>query len=259
MPHISGLKVLDDCEENQRLLQKLPDWATARWNRLVTKELDDGKPYPCFEAFSNYLAEEARIACNPVSSLHALKKTDEKPGTEVKRIKARTLVTTTKVAHGKGHPAKDSTESVGSTVNSSAAPTKKQIKWICCQKNHFIYKCKKFAALTLEERKAFVKTNNMCFACLRVGHVAKDCRKRATYNVCKKSHPTPLHDEPTQEEKPEVSQQRDSTSTASCSMNMTNADRTSMIVPVWLSSTVKSSPEILVYAVRYTKQQYICH
>ncbi|KAM9709232.1 uncharacterized protein ACNS7B_023621 [Menidia menidia] len=253
MPHISGLKVLDDCEENQKLLQKLPDWATARWNRLVTKELDDGKQYPSFEAFSNFLAEEARIACNPVSSLHALKKTDEKPATEVKRIKARTLVTTTKVAQGKGHTAKDSGESAGSTVNSFAAQTMKQIKCICCQENHFIYKCERFAALTLEEKKAFVKNNNMCFACLRVGHVAKDCRKRATCNVCRKSHPTPLHDEPAREVKPEVSQQRDSTSTASCSMNMTNADRTSMIVPVWLSSSVKNSPEILVYALLDTQ------
>ncbi|KAL7835661.1 hypothetical protein SRHO_G00280080 [Serrasalmus rhombeus] len=253
MPHISGFKVLDDCEENQKLLQKLPDWATARWNRLVTKELDDGKPYPSFEVFSNFLSEEARIACNPVSSLHALKKTEEKAGTEAKRIKARTLVTTTRVAQGKGHPSKDSGESVGSTVNPSAAQTKKQIKCICCQQNHFIYKCEKFAALTLEEKKAFVKTKNMCFACLRVGHVAKDCRKRATCNVCRKSHPTPLHDEPAQEEKPEISQQRDSTSTALCSMNITNADRTSMIVPVWFSSTVRHSPEILVYALLDTQ------
>ncbi|KAL7882591.1 hypothetical protein SRHO_G00002490 [Serrasalmus rhombeus] len=108
MPHISGLKVLDDCEENQKLLQKLPDWATARWNRLVTKELDDGKPYPSFEVFSNFLSEEARIACNPVSSLHALKRTEEKAGTEAKCIKTRILVTTTRVAQGKGHPSKDS-------------------------------------------------------------------------------------------------------------------------------------------------------
>ena len=49
MPHIQGLKVLDDCEENHKLLQKLPDWATTRWNRYVTKALDEGKPYPGFE------------------------------------------------------------------------------------------------------------------------------------------------------------------------------------------------------------------
>lgn len=253
MPHISGLKVLDDCEENQRLLQKLPDWATARWNRIVTKELDDGKPYPSFEQFSNFLAEEARIACNPVSSLHALKRIEEKAGTEVKRIKARTLVTTTKVAEGKGHPAKDSGESAGLTVDPSAPQTKWQIKCICCQKNHFIYKCERFAALTLDDKKAFIKTNNMCFACLRVGHVAKDCRKRATCNVCRKSHPTPLHDKPAPEEKLEAGQQQDSSSTTLCSVNMTTSDRTSMIVPVWLSSDVKISQEILVYALLDTQ------
>lgn len=71
MPHVQGLRVLGDCEENQKLLLKLPDWATTRWNRYVTKELDEGKPYPGFKEFSDFLAEEARIACNPVSSLYA--------------------------------------------------------------------------------------------------------------------------------------------------------------------------------------------
>lgn len=37
MPHIKGPRVLNYCEENQRMLQKLPDWVTAQWNRHVTK------------------------------------------------------------------------------------------------------------------------------------------------------------------------------------------------------------------------------
>lgn len=45
MPHVQGLKVLDDCEENQKILLKLPDWATTRWNRYVTKILDEEKAY----------------------------------------------------------------------------------------------------------------------------------------------------------------------------------------------------------------------
>lgn len=36
MPHVQGLRVLDDCEENQKLLLKLPDWVTTSWNRHVT-------------------------------------------------------------------------------------------------------------------------------------------------------------------------------------------------------------------------------
>ncbi len=73
MPHVQGLGVLDDCEENQKLLQKLPDWITTRWNRYVTKVIEEGKLYPSFSEFSDFVAEEAHIACNPVSSLHALK------------------------------------------------------------------------------------------------------------------------------------------------------------------------------------------
>ncbi|KAK7884095.1 hypothetical protein WMY93_027218 [Mugilogobius chulae] len=73
MPHIQGLQVLNDCEENQKLLTKLPDWITSRWNRYVTEQLDKGKDYPSFYEFASFISKEARIACNPVSSLYALK------------------------------------------------------------------------------------------------------------------------------------------------------------------------------------------
>ncbi|KAI2667077.1 FHA domain-containing protein PS1 [Labeo rohita] len=36
MPHIKRLQVLNDCEENQKMLQKLPDWLTSHWNRHET-------------------------------------------------------------------------------------------------------------------------------------------------------------------------------------------------------------------------------
>ncbi|KAG1927218.1 hypothetical protein F2P79_024407 [Pimephales promelas] len=42
IPHVKGLEILNDCEENQKLVQKLPDWAAARWNRQVTTALMDG-------------------------------------------------------------------------------------------------------------------------------------------------------------------------------------------------------------------------
>ncbi|KAJ8332755.1 hypothetical protein SKAU_G00416510, partial [Synaphobranchus kaupii] len=254
MPHVQGLKVLDDCEENQRLLQKLPDWATNRWNRYVTKALDQGKPYPGFEAFSDFVAEEARIACNPVSSLHALKRADEKPGREQKRLKANTLVTSAKVSQKTKPTARDSSASErdkGSKTSPSATQNKRQIECTCCQQRHFIYKCDTFAAMSLEERKKLVFDNNMCFGCLRVGHVSKDCRKRATCNICRRSHPTPLHEERPQGERPEAPPPEESAS--NCSVRVDNSDRTSMIVPVWLSCAATNSPETLVYALLDTQ------
>lgn len=178
---VQGLKVLDDCEENQKLLQKLPYWVTTHWNQYVTKALDEGEPYPNFEEFSDFVAEETRIACNPVSSLYALKHTEEKTGKEQKRVKASNLATSAKVTQRTSHTAKDSSGS-----GNPSAQSKKLIEYICCRQTHFIYKCGKFAAMPLDEKKKFIMSNNMCYGCLRVGHVSKNCRRRAICNICKK-------------------------------------------------------------------------
>ena len=39
MPHVKGLAILNDCEENHKLLKK-PDWIVRRWSRIVVDELD---------------------------------------------------------------------------------------------------------------------------------------------------------------------------------------------------------------------------
>lgn len=39
MPHVKGLQILNDYQENQKLVSKLPDWAASRWNRQVTQAL----------------------------------------------------------------------------------------------------------------------------------------------------------------------------------------------------------------------------
>lgn len=41
MPHVKGLDILNDCEENRKLVCKLPDWAAARWNRQATQTLSE--------------------------------------------------------------------------------------------------------------------------------------------------------------------------------------------------------------------------
>lgn len=130
MPHVQGLKVLDDCEENKKILLKLPDWATTCWNRYVTKLLDEDKAYPGFADFADFVAEEARIACNPVPSLFALKNTFEKPEKEQKRLKASVLVTSANMS-------KDvkNTSTVQSNrkskPNPSSTQNKQQLQCIC--------------------------------------------------------------------------------------------------------------------------------
>ncbi|KAL1277107.1 hypothetical protein QQF64_023780 [Cirrhinus molitorella] len=175
--------------------------------------------------------------------------TEEKPGKEQKRLRASALVQNVKPS------AKSLTafeKERGSRPSLSATQDKKQIECVCCQQNHVIYKCEKFAAMPLEEKKRFIINNKMCFGCLRVGHISKSCRKRATCNICRQSHPSPLHEECSQGRKPEASPERASLSL--CSVDRDNCTRTSMIVPVWLSCTTKDSPETLVYALLDTQR-----
>ncbi len=96
MPHVKGLQILNDSEENQKLLHKLPDWISARWNRQVTKTLMEGGEFPSFSAFASFLSLEAEVACNPVTSIHALRalKQTAKKGTQRKSKETRQVYLT---------------------------------------------------------------------------------------------------------------------------------------------------------------------
>ena len=76
MPHVKGLDILNDCEENQKLVYKLPDWAASRWNRQATRSLNDRQEFPSFKDFAIFVSTEAEIACNPITSLYALRSSD---------------------------------------------------------------------------------------------------------------------------------------------------------------------------------------
>ena len=206
--------------------------------------------------FSDFIAEEARIACNPISSLHALKGGDEKT-----RLKVHTLATSAKVTKKSKNREQRDEDSSGTEQDSGSSDgeegskkSKRQPKCPCCKEKHFIYKCKKFTALSHDEKKRVILDNKMCYACLRIGHQAKECRNRATCNICKRSHPTPLHEERPQKEtenpQPDPPKPPDppEESASNNSVKVNKGERTSMIVPVWLSCDADFSPEILVYA-----------
>ncbi|XP_033222821.1 uncharacterized protein LOC117176677 [Belonocnema kinseyi] len=60
-----------------------------------------------------------------------------------------------------------------------------------CTEPHYLFKCSKFLALTVEERIKVVKDAHLCFNCLR-NHKARDC-KFGTCKKCGKRHNTLLH------------------------------------------------------------------
>lgn len=257
MSHVKSLEVLNDCSENQRILSKLPDWLTARWNRKVMNYEEENHDFPKFHTFVEFVSREAKIACNPMTSLYALKSGDAE---RAKPSKVR---------------------NVGVKVLASASEEKPDVEgqrgdakgcMFCEKTNHGIQTCRKLMEKPVKERVKYVQTKKLCFACLRPGHHSNSCEKKSVCNVCKGRHPTCLHedraktDEKVQDgqresrepskgkERPKESTESTTTEVASTAMSnqvmhKENGMYASTIVPVWLSSTRNPDAEVLVYAL----------
>ena len=247
MQVIQGLNVLNDYIENQKLLVKLPDWFIARWNREANKHLKEHETYPDFKAFVTFVTAEADLVCNPISSCNAVKELEMSDnvhkGQRNKDIKGNKTIFSAKTTE--------------ENAKEKKGDLRQQVECTFCKKaDHHLDACLKFKTEALEKRLEFVKENRLCFGCLKKGHASKDCRKRLTCSMCKKKHPTCLHENRSAPEKKEDRSDSESTSvpkSTSYTSQGVSTTSTSMIVPVWLSASSRPDNELLVYAILDTQ------
>ncbi|KAL7849158.1 hypothetical protein SRHO_G00207810 [Serrasalmus rhombeus] len=253
MPQIKSLEVLNDYNENQKILAKLPDWLTSRWNRKVMEVEEESQTFPSFSQFVQFLTREAKIACNPITSLHALKPSEGEKS---------------KVLKNRSPGAKALATSANEKANSTCC--------VFCEKvGHGLPECRKFIRKAITERLKFVQEKKLCFGCLKLGHRSKDCGDRNICRLCEKGHPTCLYDNRTKEERMQArtggardhdksregkaDQPQDlapSTSREATSHRVTQNGRdthTSTIIPVWVSTMAEPHSEVLVYALLDTQ------
>ncbi|XP_024119479.1 uncharacterized protein LOC112140697 [Oryzias melastigma] len=242
IPQVKGLEILNDCEENHKLLKKLPDWIVQRWSRIVVDEMDKRQEYPSFAHFTEFMQREAKIACNPIASPFLINERDSDER-HVKRAKA--LITTT--------------QTKSDTSASVVTPKPKQPCLFCRDEKHGIVKCSSFAAKSMEEKTTFIRENRLCFGCLRRGHITKECKARHTCGKCSRRHPTCLHTERVKEPKQQESENvsREGTNNEEHKV-MTHVltrktSATSSIVPVFVSAASQPQKEILTYALLDTQ------
>ncbi|XP_055910832.1 uncharacterized protein LOC129945200 [Eupeodes corollae] len=67
--------------------------------------------------------------------------------------------------------------------------------WQCpkCQEQHNLPQCPKFVALDAESRRSFVKSNSLCFNCLRPGHGVYKCHSNFRCRECRSRHHSLVH------------------------------------------------------------------
>ncbi len=178
IPYVQGLQALNDSVENQRISVKLPEWLSSRWNRAVTKFQDEYKGFPDFKYLVEFLNKEARIACNPITSLQAIKPVEQE------RFKQPDQ------DHSKFQRNRNSSAKTFTTSSSE----KTSIMCVFCKRHgHTLHKCHKIMERPVEERLKFVQAEKLCFGCLKAGHSSKGCTSRSVCEKCERYHPTCLH------------------------------------------------------------------
>lgn len=274
MNTIQYLDVLNDPDENQRMIKKLPSHVVVRWSRVVDEwlaadELEEGSEpsrtwkrttkagYPPFEEFCKFLEKEARISCNPVTSLQALKSEDTKD----KVNPGRTRYT----ARDKGNFdlrafATGSSEEKRDAVKESSPSTSISRRIVCpfCKDNHELDLCMKFTRMPLSDKRKFAQANALCWGCLKWGHMYKECRGRKTCRTCNRRHPTSLHDDSVMHQDTPPDQETRESGLRNPICHRSEVRRTdshaefvshSLIVPVWLHHESNPDNKIMVYAL----------
>ena len=167
MKSFRKLAILDDEEENEKMVQKLPEWLRIKWSRVVAKAEFAGEDYPDFQEFTRFLKEEAHIMNLPIS--RSVICSNDKP--------------------------KERNSTQARTVKSYLSSNQSE-KCLCCSlDNHTTTNCYRLQEKQKTDKEDFVKKNGLCFKCIQPGHRSKACDKKLKCLICKKSHATANHDQ----------------------------------------------------------------
>lgn len=114
--------------------------------------------YPSFSQFVEFVTKETCIACNPVSSLHALNDAEHKTRRDFNSNKVKGFATI-----ASNQPTKV-----------SLSDGRFRICDFCKSEGHLISKCSRFTSLSIDRKLLFMREANLCFGSLRKGHYNKE-------------------------------------------------------------------------------------
>ncbi|XP_042891382.1 uncharacterized protein LOC122265939 isoform X2 [Penaeus japonicus] len=188
------LNILDDPQENNKMLQKLTPSLIERWNSIVYRWSVNGSGYPTFNVFCEFIEVEAKKACHPISSYCAVMSISQKYDVDDLKSKKEVRSQTSRV--GTKRLVANSTGVKESELKRDDKGLNVRKKFHChyCNGEHDLDSCKEFGELSNKEKMEYVQRSFICRGCLKFGHIIKNCRKRKMCAVCKRCHPTSLHE-----------------------------------------------------------------
>lgn len=190
--YLPGLSYLDTARGVTPIVNKLPHNLQEKWMSLGSQyKINYQVAFPPFSYFADFVCREVHTRNDPSFTLSLCASNATRPDYPVKRqgySKGFVSANKTEISHMQSPDA--------ANILSSKPDIDKQCP--IHKKPHPLRRCRGFRAKNIEERKAFLKENNVCFRCCSSNrHLAKDCKAAIQCTECNSgAHITALHPGP---------------------------------------------------------------
>ena len=199
---LPGLSFLNTARGVNPIVRKLPFNLQEKWVSVgASYKRKYCVAYPPFACFVDFVSQEASIRNDP--SFDFISHPDTAP-----RIEKMTVWKPHKNREVSVHKTEVFPRATSDTGEPPSKPPDDCDK-LCLihKKPHPLRKCRAFREKHIEDRKKFLKENNVCFKCCSSSsHIAKNCKTKIQCSECKsEKHHTALHPGPapwTEEENP---------------------------------------------------------
>lgn len=170
------------------IIKKLPYRLRDKWRTMACELQERRNQRVSFIDIVNFIEHQVKVVMDPVFG-----NIQDDPVAKNKDVKSkflsrpgikRTSFATTVIPASKG----SESEKTGEV---KVGPDKK--KCLFCEGAHTLGMCPQLGKQSHNEKFNFLKSNRVCFGCLSIGHISKECRKRLCCDVCGLKHPTLLH------------------------------------------------------------------
>ena len=180
----------------ESIVKLLPKYLQHKWVGVAAKVIESEGREPRFTHLVKFIDKKATEATSRFARLASAKPERDRDArnkfkskqTENSSIKATTLATKSSDNIEHDPPSKEKARPF------TSSGTYKD-KCLFCEGEHSLEKCRGFREKNLEERKGFVRKENLCNLYVRKGHFARRCRKDDTCKIagCGKRHHELLH------------------------------------------------------------------
>ncbi|KAK3099229.1 hypothetical protein FSP39_001287 [Pinctada imbricata] len=163
---------------------KLPPSLQEKWtSRAARYQTTHHVVFPPFSEFLQFVKEMARIKNNP-SFMYDSQQTSVPPY----------------------RPRTQNVQQIAAKKTTTDEP-ELPIKIVSCpyheSSNHTLNQCRAFRSMTIEKRRQFLRSNTICLKCCEnEKHDFRKCAKKLTCSICKRQHPTALHEDRVEDKKP---------------------------------------------------------